>query len=131
MIKTIALCGIEEELARTLECGGEYHVLRFFDEPEQRGDVKLVYYLRDGPPVALAVVGYSGAEGLAACDYLRAQNRALQILWLCDRWEFEPEAKRLGVSFYGNGSPDLACIAEGLLRADPPTDAGTAAYRGG
>lgn len=119
MTKNIALCGIEEELIRTLERCGEYRVLRFFDEPERRGDVRLAYFLRDGPPVALAVVGYPGAEGLAACDYLRTQNRELPILWLCDRWEFEPEAKRLEVSFCGTGPPGLELFAERLLRASP------------
>lgn len=101
MTKNIALCGIEEELVSTLEHRGEYRLLRFGDEPERRGDVKLAYFLRDGPPVALAVVGYPGAKGLAACDYLRTQNRALPILWLCDRREFEPESKRLGITFCG------------------------------
>ena len=64
MTNTIALCGIEDEISRTLEGYGEYRILRFFDEPERRGDVKLAYFLRDGPPVALAVVGYPGAKGL-------------------------------------------------------------------
>lgn len=106
MTKMIALCGIAEEITCTLERCSGYRILRFCDEPEQRGDVKLAYFLRDGPPVALAIVGYSGAEGLSACDYLRTQNRALPILWLCDRREFEPEAKRLSVSFYGAGPPE-------------------------
>lgn len=131
MTNTIALCGIEDEISRTLEQYGGYRILRFFDEPERRGDVKLAYFLRDGPPVALAVVGYPGAEGLAACDYLRAQNHALPILWLCNRMEFEPEAKRLGVSFYSTGPPDHGHLAERLLSASPPTDAGSAACRGG
>ena len=101
MTKNIALCGIEEELIRTLEHCGEFRLLRFGDEPERRGDVKLAYFLRDGPPVALAIVGYPGAKGLTACDYLRTQNRALPILWLCSRREFEPESKRLGITFCG------------------------------
>nr|WP_288828816.1 hypothetical protein [uncultured Clostridium sp.] len=101
MTKIIALCGIKEELISTLERCSNYHFLRFFDEPERRGDVKLAYFLRDGPLVALAVVGYPGAEGLTACDYLRTQYSTLPILWLCDRREFEPEAKRLGVNFCG------------------------------
>jgi len=129
MTKNIALCGIEEEL--TLERCGEYHVLRFFDEPERRGDVKLAYFLRDGPPVALAVVGYPGAEGLAACDYLRTQNRELPILWLCNRREFEPEAKRLGVNFYGTSPPGIKHLAERLLSANPWADARSAACRSG
>ena len=65
MTKNIALCGIEKELVSTPERWGEYRLLRFCDEPERRGDVKLAYFLRDGPPVSLAVVGYPGAKGLA------------------------------------------------------------------
>lgn len=131
MTKNIALCGIEEELISTLERCGEYRVLRFFDEPERRGDVKLAYFLRDGPPVALAVVGYPGAEGLAACDYLRTQNCELPILWLCDRSEFEPEAKRIGVTFYGTGPPGTELLATRLLSAISQADAGTVACRSG
>ena len=131
MTKTIALCGIDEEFASALERHAEYHILNFFDEPERRGDVKLAYFLRDGPLVTLAVVGYPGAEGLAACDYLRTQNHALPILWLCDRREFEPEAKRIGVTFYGTGPPGLERLEARLLSASPPTDAGSADYRGG
>ena len=117
MIKNIALCGIEEELVCTLEGCGGYRILRFFDEQERRGDVKLAYFLRDGPPVALAVVGYPGAEGLAACDYLRTQNRALPILWLCDRREFEPEAKRIGVSFCGTDLHGMEQTIPRILKA--------------
>lgn len=131
MTKNIALCGIEEGLISILERCGEYRVLRFFDEPERRGDVKLAYFLRDGPPVALAVVGYPSAEGLAACDYLRTQNRELSILWLCNRREFEPEAKRLGVTFYGTGPPGINHLAERLLSAISQADAGTVACRSG
>ena len=131
MTKNIALCGIEEELIRTLEHCGEFRLLRFGDEPERRGDVKLAYFLRDGPPVALAVVGYPGAKGLAACDYLRTQNRALPILWLCNRREFEPEAKRIGVTFYGTGPPGTELLATRLLSAISKADAGTVACRSG
>ena len=132
MTKNIALCGVEEELIRTLEHCGEYCLLRFFDEPERRGNVKLDYIMQDGPSVDLAVVGYPGAEGLAACDYLRTQNQSLPILWLCDRREFEPEAKRLGVTFCGTDPPGIKPLTERLLSsAPPPTDAGTAACRGG
>ena len=126
-VLNVALCGVDEKTARELERCGRYRVLRFFDETDRRGDVKLAYYLRDGPPVGLAVVGYPGAEGLAACDYLRTQNRALPILWLCDRREFEPEAKRLGVAFYGTGPPCIERLVAGLLRARPPTEVGSAA----
>ena len=131
MTKNIALCGIEEELISTLERCGEYRVFRFFDEPERRGDVKLAYFLRDGPPVALAVVGYPDAKGLSACDYLRTQNPTLPILWLCDRSEFEPEAKRIGVTFYGTGPPGTELLATRLLSAISQADAGTVACRSG
>ncbi len=107
MMKKIALCGVGEKISRILEQYHGFHILRFFDERERRGDVKLAYFLRNDPSVALAIVGYSGAEGLAACDYLRTQNSTLPILWLCDRREFEAEARRLGVNFYGTGPPDL------------------------
>ena len=123
----LALCGINEETAHALEQHDEYRILRFYDDPERRGDVKLAYFLRDGFPVDLAVVGYPGAEGLAACDYLRTQSSTLPILWLCDRREFEPEAKRLGVAFYGTGPPGIERLAAGLLRARPPTEVGSAA----
>ena len=131
MIKSIALCGIEEELVSTLKRFVDCRILYFFDEPERRGDVKLAYFLRDGPSVALAVVGYPGAKGLAACDYLRTQNQSLPILWLCDRREFEPEAKRLVVTFCGTDPPGIKPLTERLLSSAPPTDAGTAACRGG
>ncbi len=103
MKRVVALCGTDENIARELESCGRYCILRFSDEPERRGDVKLAYYLQNSPPVSLAVVGYLGAEGLAACDYLRTQSRVLPILWVCDRREFESEAKRLNVCFCGTG----------------------------
>lgn len=107
MLKTIALCGVCAEIAFALESHGGYRLLCFSDEPEHRGDVKLAYFLRDGPTVDLTIVGYPGAKGLAACDYLRTQNGALPILWMCDRKEFEPEAMRLGVNFFNTGPPTL------------------------
>lgn len=116
MTISIALCGVQDEIARALERHGGYKFLRFGDEPERRGDVKLAYFLRDGPPVVLAVVGYPGAEGLAACDYLRIQNRSLPILWLCNRREFEPEAKRIGVGFCGTGPPNTEQAIQGILK---------------
>ena len=131
MTISIALCGVQDEITRALERHVGYKFLRFGDEPERRGDVKLAYFLRDGPPVALAVVGYPGAEGLAACDYLRTQNRALPILWLCNRREFEPEAKRIGVTFYGTGPPGTELLATRLLSAISKVDAGTVACRSG
>lgn len=131
MTKTIALCGTSEEISCVLERYSGYRVLYFFDDQERRGDVKLAYFLRDGPPVALAIVGYSGAKGLTACDYLRTQDRALPILWLCERREFEPEARRLGVSFCGTGPPDLEHFAAGLLGTSLKMKAGMAVYSGG
>lgn len=131
MAKTIALCGAGEEIARALELYSGYRILRFYDEPQRRGDVKLAYFLRDGPPVALAIVGYPGAEGLTSCDYLRTQNGALPILWLCDRREFEPEAKRLHVSFCGTGPPGIERFASGLPGAGLPINPGMAACSGG
>lgn len=122
-MKNIALCGIEEVLISTLERCGEYHFLRFFDEPERCGDVKLAYFLVDGPSVVLSVVGYPGAEGIATCDYLRTQNCGLPILWLCNRREFEAEEKRLGVNFYGTGPPDIVCLATRLVSTISLTDA--------
>lgn len=99
MRKVIALCGVSAHIVTALERNVGYHVLCFTDESERRGDVKLAYYLRDGPAIDLTIVGYSGAVGLAACDYLREQSKQTPILWLCDREEFESEAKRLGVNF--------------------------------
>lgn len=132
MTKNIALCGIEQELISTLErCGGEYRLLRFSDEREQRGDVKLAYFLRDGPPAALSAVGYLGAEGRAACDYLRTQNLTLPILWLCNRREFEPEAKQFAVNFYGTGPPGIKNLAKRLLSAISKVDAESVACRSG
>ncbi|WP_324824828.1 hypothetical protein [Sinanaerobacter sp. ZZT-01] len=107
MKKMIALCGVDEKIYHILEQYGGFQILRFFDERERRGDVKLAYFLQNDPSVELAIVGYSGARGLAACDYLRTQKSTLPILWLCDRGEFEPEARRLGVNFFGTGPPDL------------------------
>jgi len=131
MTKNIALCGIDEELASTLECHGEYIFLCFFDALEQRGDVNLAYFLRDGPPVALAVVGYPGAKGLAACDYLRTQDRALPLLWLCDKREFEPRAKRLGVKFYAIEPLATAQFITRLLSESSPTYVGLTHCNGG
>lgn len=117
MTKTIALCGARAEIARALERCGGYHILRFGDEPERRGDVKLAYFLQDGPPVDLAVVGYPGAAGLAACAYLREQNKPPPVLWLCDREEFRGEAERLGVCIYTTGSPGGECLAARYISA--------------
>jgi len=116
MIKSIALCGISEEISRALERYSGCRILHFSDEPKHRGDVRLAYHLRNASPVDLAVVGYPGAEGLSACDYLRTQSRALPILWLCDRREFEPEAKRLDVGFCCTGPPDTEATIQGILK---------------
>ena len=112
--KTIALCGVSQEIACKLEDYSGCRLLYFGDEPEQRGDVKLAYFLRDDGSIDFAIVGYLGAMGLAACDYLRTQSSRLPILWLCDRKEFEMEASRLGVAFYGTGPPDLERLAAQL-----------------
>ena len=119
MTKNIALCGVGKEIRSTLEQYGAYNILQFLDEPEWRGDVKLAYFLRNGLHIELAIVGYPGADGLVACDYLRMQNRKLSILWLCNRQEFEPEAKRLGVNFYGTGPPGTEFLATRLLTDRP------------
>lgn len=126
----VALCGVDEKTACELERYGEYRLLRFPDEPERRGDVKLAYYLRDGPRVSLTVVGYPGAEGLSACDYLRAQSRALPILWMCDRSEFEPEAKRLNVCFCSTGPPGEKHLSAMLMRVGFLSSTGLAACSG-
>lgn len=101
--KAIALCGVPTKIAWAMEECSEYYILPFSDEPERRGDVKLAYFMKDGATIDLAVVGYPGTAGLTACDYLRRQSKKMQILWLCDRAEFEPEAQRMGVGFYSIG----------------------------
>lgn len=116
MTKAIALCGVQDGIARALERHGGYQLLRFGDDPERRGDVKLAYFLRHGPAPNLILVGYPRVEGLTACDYLRGQNRALPILWLCDQGEFEPEAKRLGVGFYDTGTSGTESTIQGILK---------------
>lgn len=104
--KTIALCGVPTKIAQAMDRCSEYYILPFSDEPERRGDVKLAYFIKDGAAIDLAVVGYPGAVGLTACDYLRAQSRIMPILWLCDRVEFEPEAQRMDVGFYSIVLPE-------------------------
>lgn len=121
MIKNIALCGVGKEITSTLKQYAGYNMLQFFDETEWRGYVKLAHFMRNGLHVEVAIVGYSGANGLVACDYLRTQNRELPILWLCNRREFEPESKRLGVNFYGTGTSGTECLAKRLLCASPST----------
>jgi hypothetical protein len=116
MTKIIALCGVCTEICWALEHHGGCHLLCFGDEPERRGDVKLAYFLGNGLPVDLIVVGYPGAQGLTACDYLRGQSKALPILWLCDRAEFEPEARRLGVGFCRAGPPDTEQTVQIILK---------------
>lgn len=131
MTKNIALCGVGKEIRSKLEQYGAYNILQFLDEPEWRGDVKLAYFMRNGLHVELAIVGYSGADGLVACDYLRMQNSKLPILWLCNRQEFQPEAKRLGVNFYVTGPPGKKFLTARLLSASPSTGSKSAACRSG
>lgn len=104
-MKTIALCGVNAEITEALERPGTYRLISFTDSMEYRGEVQLIYFLNTGHTCDLAVVGYPGAAGLSACDYLRGHNRTLPILWLCDRGEFLKEAARLGAKFYLTGPP--------------------------
>lgn len=114
MIGTIALCGVPANIAQALELSSDYHILCLGDEPERRGDVKLAYFIKDGASIDLAVVGYPGAAGLTACDYLRWQSKQMKILWLCDKAEFEPEAQRIDVDFYNTAMPE----AERAIQAE-------------
>lgn len=104
-MKTIALCGVNAEVTEALERHGTYRLISFTDSMEYRGEVQLIYFLNTGHTCDLAVVGYPGAAGLSACDYLRGHCRTLPILWLCDRGEFLKEAARLGTKFYLTGPP--------------------------
>ena len=89
----IACCGINREQFRAAEQACGCPVLYFADAPDRRGDVRLAYALRDGVPIRLAVVGYQGAAGLTACDFLCSRLPGERILWL-------------GVHFYPVGPPD-------------------------
>jgi hypothetical protein len=102
----IACCGIDREQFHAVEQACGCPVLYFADAPDRRGDVRLAYALRDGVPIRLAVVGYQGAAGLTACDFLCSHLPGERILWLCRRPEFSTEARRLGVHFYPVGPPD-------------------------
>lgn len=104
-MKTIALCGVNAEVTEALERHGTYRLISFSDSMEYRGEVQLIYFLNTGYTCDLAVVGYPGAAGLSACDYLRGHSGTLPILWLCDRGEFLKEAARLGAKFYLTGPP--------------------------
>lgn len=104
-MKTIALCGVNAEITEALERPGTYRLISFTDSMEYRGEVQLIYFLNTGHTCDLAVVGYPGAAGLSACDYLRGYSSTLPILWLCDRGEFLKEAARLGAKFYLTGPP--------------------------
>ena len=79
----IACCGIDREQFHAVEQACGCPVLYFADAPDRRGDVRLAYALRDGVPIRLAVVGYQGAAGLTACDFLCSHLPGERILWLC------------------------------------------------
>lgn len=90
----IACCGIDREQFHAAEQACGCPVLYFVDASDRRGDVRLAYALRDGVPIRLAVVGYQGAAGLTACDFLCSHLPGERILWLCRRPEFSTEARR-------------------------------------
>ncbi len=95
----IACCGVSKDLFCAIErdCDGE--ALYFADRTDRRGDVSIAYAMQAGVPIRLTVVGYQGAAGLTACDFLRSRTPAPEVLWLCRRPEFADEARRLGVHF--------------------------------
>ena len=102
----IACCGVSRELFYAIERDWEGDALYFPDQTDRRGDVSIAYALQDGMPIRLTVVGYQGAAGLTACDFLRSRTLASEVLWLCRRPEFAGEAKRLGVHFRCIGSDE-------------------------
>lgn len=115
-MKKIALCRVGKKTIPILEQYGGCHILRFFDERKRWSHEKLAYYLGNDPSVNFAVVGYSVAEGLAPCHYLPNENIALPSLSLCERRDFMPKARRLGVNFYGTGPPALEWMIPLILR---------------
>ena len=97
----IACCGIDREQFHAAEQACGCPVLYLPMHPTGAATFGL-----DGVPIRLAVVGYQGAAGLTACDFLCSHLPRERILWLCRRPEFSTEARRLGVHFYPVGPPD-------------------------
>ncbi|MBQ6695071.1 MAG: hypothetical protein IJN16_00025 [Lachnospiraceae bacterium] len=117
-MKQIVVCGASK-LLRSLLSEIENCQLRYIeDEHFERGEVKLVRgWERGEKQPDLVLVGYPGAAGLAACDFLYRRNNAPPILWHCDREEFAEEAGRMGVGFLHEAVPrqsKMDCIAEYL-----------------
>ena len=98
-MKQVAVCGACDELLIPLEQSHDYQFTHFGDSKIEKGYVKLAHFIKNGPIPDFILIGYSGAAGLVACDHLKGQTNSPPILWFCDRAEFEPEAKRLGVGF--------------------------------
>lgn len=101
-MKQVAVCGVCDELLAPLEQCSDYQFTYFGDSKIEKGYVKLAHFIKSGPLPDLILVGYAGAAGLVACDHLKGQTNSPPIIWFCDRSEFEPEAKRLGVGFLPN-----------------------------
>ena len=101
-MKQVAVCGVCDELLAPLEQSCDYQFTHFGDSKIAKGYVKLAHFIKSGPVPDIVLIGYSGAAGLVACDHLKGQTNSLPIIWFCDRSEFEPEAKRLGVGFLPN-----------------------------
>lgn len=108
-MKQIAVCGASDRM-RSLLSEIENCQLRYIeDEHFERGEVKLVRgWERGEKQPDLVLVGYPGAAGLAACDFLYRRNNAPPILWFCDREEFAGEAGRMGVGFLHIGTSQQA-----------------------
>lgn len=99
-MKQIAVCGVSDDIVNMLEKNGGYQYMSFEDKPPERGEVRLAQFLKQGGELPdLVVVGSPGAAGLTACDYLRSRWKTIPILWVCDREEFETEAKQLDTAF--------------------------------
>lgn len=114
----IAFCGVSREMVCALKEENDWEAVVFTDASDRRGDVQLAYAMRDGFPAALAVIGYAGAAGLVACDYLQGQSGAPPIIWLCTQKEFEREARRMGICFCYIGTPNGCGLSEirGIIR---------------
>lgn len=120
-MKQIAICGTSD-MIRSLLCEIENcHQIYMEDEHFERGEVKLARSFESGEiQPDLVLVGYPGAAGLAACDFLYRRNNAPPILWHCDREEFAEEAGRMGVGFLHIGASQQAkkaLIAEYLAES--------------